>query len=306
MAITYRILVASEEPETLNMLREYLRAQDFEVRAAGAADEALQVLDAWPADLVICEDHVGKIHGLELRGAVRKRNRRTRVLILTPPGETPDFMRPSRDRLVAFLGKPFQSQTFIQHVRGSLGLDESFANRRAHCRYSFNMETHCILINPFDDSEGRPLAALMRDVSRSGLSMIVRQVLPVPSMLKLIIELPKHRVPLQVLAKSISCTMTQIPGVYRLGVKFIGLLPQELEDLMLSMSGDGERSASTDIFLGKSFKTAVKEWVTNHQNDLLAEIHNGGQPLEELAEELSKDSSEPQPPINAWAPDSRK
>jgi CheY-like chemotaxis protein len=306
MAITYRILVASEDAETLNTLREYLQSQDFELRSAASFPETLQILDAWPADLVICEDHIGRIHGLDLLGEVRKRNRRTRFLILTPPGETPDFMRPSGDRTVAFLGRPFQAPAFIQHVRGSLGLDESFANRRAHCRYSFNMETHCILINPFDDSEGRPVAALMRDVSRSGLSMILRQVLPVPSMLKLVIELANQHNPLQILSKSISCTLTQIPGVYRLGIKFIGLLPQELEELMLAHGGARDRNTSTDIFLGKSFKTAVREWVAHHQNDLFAEITNHGRPIEDLAEELAKDSSEPQPPDPILTPISER
>ncbi len=297
--VTHRILVVSEDRETLNKLCEYLKTQDFELRAACSAAEAMTILEPWPADLVVCEEQLGQMHGLDMLSEVRKRNRRTRFLVLTAPGETPDFMRPSRDRLVAFLGKPFQPQSLVQHVRGSLGLDEAFANRRRHCRFSFNMETHCSLINPFDDSEGRPVAALMRDVSRSGLSMIVRQLLPVPSMIKLIIELPRQHTPIQILAKSISCTLTQIPGVFRLGVKFIGLLPQELEDLMLSTGN--ERGSSTDIFLGKSFKTAVREWVSNHIHDL-ADIAHSGQTTEELVEELSKDSSEPQPPLNVLLP----
>jgi len=125
-------------------------------------------------------------------------------------------MHATRSRIVAYLGKPFNPEDMMHFVRGAFKIGEPSENRREYSRYPFNVETHCTLINPFDDQQSRSIAVLMRDISRSGVAMIVRQVVPVPAMIKLGFHLPEQQ-PINMLAKSVSCALTQINGVYRLG-----------------------------------------------------------------------------------------
>lgn len=271
MDISHRILVVCEDAIMLERLGKYLNEeQGFEARCAGSAHEAIAIAQDWSVELVISDSRLPDMRGLELSDAIRKINPRTRFILITPPGETPEYTHAASNRIVAFLGKPFNPEDLMHFVFGSFNVNDGQFNRREYSRRSFSLEAHLALINPFDDSESRPVASLMRDVSRSGLTMIVRQVIPVPSMLRITFHLPSQQTTIPMLAKSMSCTLTQINGVYRLGAKFIGLLPRELEKNFVKLSRDalGIGSHRKDIFMGKSFKEAALEWINKHKDTI--------------------------------------
>ena len=270
MDVCHRILVVCEDITMLDRLGKYLGEQGFDVRCASEAPEAIACAAEWDAELVISDSRLGNMHGIELADAIRKTHPRTRFILITPPGETLEVSRATSSRVIAFLGKPFNPEDLMHFVHGAFTMSDGQFNRREHSRHSMIIEAHLALINPFDDTESRPIASLMRDVSRSGITMIVRQVLPVPAMLKIIFHLSSQQGVYTMLAKSLSCTLTQIPGVYRLGAKFIGLLPRELEKAFVKMSRDKASTDEKDIYMGKSFKEAAQEWLSTHQGDLVS------------------------------------
>jgi CheY-like chemotaxis protein len=292
MEMNHRILVVCEDPGILDRIGKHLCEQSFDVQCASNSAEALTLYLSWQADLVITDSHMAGMNGMELIEAIQKINRQARYILITPPGETPEFMRATRSRVIAFLGKPFNPEDLMHFVRRSFSLGEVHLNRREYNRRPFSVDTQCVLINPFDDTESRPVAALVRDVSRAGLSMIVRQVLPVPSIIRIVFHLPMQQNPVNMLAKSVSCTLTQITGVYRLGAKFIGFLPEDMEHSIIQMRRD-ESQSGEDIYMGKSLKEAVREWLLNHQAEfsseeaLLTHTH-----LADLAMELCRDSDQ--------------
>lgn len=263
MGVSRRILVVCEDAATLERLGCHLGEQGYEVQCAASLREALRYAESWAPELVITEYVIGDLRGLELCEILRRQLPRARFILITPPGETPDYAQATHNRVVAYLGKPFHPEDLMHFVTSAFSVGDSQFNRREHSRHSFAIEAHLTLINPFDNSESRPIASLMRDVSRSGITLIVRQLLPVPSMLRVTFHLSGQQSSFPLLAKSMSCSLTQIPGVYRLGAKFIGLLPGQLKKTFERISAAG--SEQKDIFMGKSFKAAALEWLDNHR-----------------------------------------
>lgn len=293
MEVSHRILVVFEDAITLERLKKHLVEQRFSVLGVCSAAKAITAAEHWAPELVICESNLDGLTGIELSEKIRVLHPRVRFIMITPPGETPEFVRPGGSRIVAFLGKPFNPEDLMHFVHGAFSAGEPQSNRREHNRHSFTIEAHLTLINPFDNSESRPIASLMRDVSRSGVAMIVRQILPVPTMLRISFSLGASQSMIPMLAKSVSCTLTQIPGVYRLGAKFIGLLPCELEKTLVKMSTPNEGTEGKDIFMGKTFKDAALEWLEGHQADF-PHSESGYSPraAAEMAQEFSRNPTE--------------
>jgi len=71
--------------------------------------------------------------------------------------------------------------------------------------------------------------SVMIDVSRTGLAMIVDEPIPVPMLLQLQLSVPNRPSGLFLLGKSIYCVPVEDIGMYRIGIKFVGLLPPELD-----------------------------------------------------------------------------
>lgn len=300
MTARHTILCVNGNERELEAMRWPLTAAGYQTFCEQSAPAALERCREWMPDLMICACELG---GQEVSGlveAMRRQNPKMRFIILTPKGRTLEVMRSLRSQVAVFLASPFSDDDLLAYTRGVLSVEEGKANRREHQRHLLALETHLGLINPFDNSEGRPLPALMRDISRSGVSIIVRQMLPVPAMLKLVMQAGLQTQPVAVLAKSVSCMLTQIPGVYRAGIKFVGLLPESLTEIVMQTSADNsKRRAEDDIYMGKSFGKAVFEWLEAHSKD---DLVGGDVSLEAMAEEVSRVESEHAAPAEAFDP----
>ncbi len=262
MSLEKNLLLACEDLAQRERLGRHLSELGYHVLTAASLEEALAADTQQPSNLIICGWQMAGLSGPELINRLRRPNSRSRFIILTEPGERIDIMQATRNRVVAFLPHPYDLADLTRYVKSATELGDRPSNRREFSRYLFTMETHCILINPFNDSESRPIASIMRDISRSGLAMLVRQVVPVPAMLKVVVQLSGKNQPISMLGKSISCTLTQIPDVYRLGVKFVGLLPKDLETVITEMGRSVQ--PSPDIFVGRTFKDAIRDWLAQH------------------------------------------
>lgn len=271
-----RILIVLEDASKLNQLGAYLSSQGFDVRCASSPAEAMACNHDWFADLVICSyDAAPSPHATirdvekSLLDRLRSQYSNSRYLLIVSIGETPTNLRGMKDTILAFLGSPFTPEDLMYYVRGALTPEfNGNANRREHNRHAFNLESHCVLINPFNNTESRPMPLLLRDLSRSGLSMIVRQMLPVPAMIKIVIQLSDQTHPLVMLAKTLTCTLTQIDRVYRVGARFVGLLPHDLDKVIAYHNESSAPERDTDIYMGKSFKAAVEDWLMQNQREI--------------------------------------
>jgi CheY-like chemotaxis protein len=286
MAPEQKVLVVSEDPDRAQRILTILQKHHYAARCAGCGGEALKLYEAWPAELIISDYQLRGLQEMQLVELIRTMNQRARFILIITLGCNVDFHQITPNRVVAYLNEGFVEEELIQNVDYGFGVADGFYNRRRFSRHQLAMDTHCILINPFTNNESRPIAGLIRDVSRSGASMLVRQMLPVPAMLKLVVEIPQTRKSITMLAKSLSCTLTQIPNVYRLGAKFVGLLPAEMEQAITAWNADHVSPSESDIFMGKSFKKAVEEWLVNHQDSLVDNLLDHDTPLPRLVDEV--------------------
>ncbi len=67
------------------------------------------------------------------------------------------------------------------------------------------------------------------DISRSGLSFLLDEALPVPILLQIQLRMPSRPYGIFVLGKTAHCKALEDIGMYRIGIKFVGILPPELE-----------------------------------------------------------------------------
>jgi hypothetical protein len=70
------------------------------------------------------------------------------------------------------------------------------------------------------------------DISRTGLALLLDEPIPVPILLQLQLRVPTRPYGLFVLGKSVYCTPVEEIGMYRVGIKFVGILPPDLEQVL--------------------------------------------------------------------------
>ena len=75
------------------------------------------------------------------------------------------------------------------------------------------------------------------DIGPTGLAMLVDEPIPIPMLLQLQIRPPGSASSLFLLGKSTYCTPVEDIGMYRVGIKFVGMLPPEMDSLIQEIRG---------------------------------------------------------------------
>src|SRR5580704_15793725 len=78
-----RVLLVDDEVQILNSLGRLLRRRGFEVRMTTSPRDALDLLRAAPADVVIADFKMPEMTGLELLDEVHRLDPRVRRVLLT-------------------------------------------------------------------------------------------------------------------------------------------------------------------------------------------------------------------------------
>lgn len=67
------------------------------------------------------------------------------------------------------------------------------------------------------------------DISKTGLAMLVDEPVPTRMLLQLQMHLPEHPAGLIVLGKTVYCKPEEELGLYRVGIRFVGIVQPDLE-----------------------------------------------------------------------------
>lgn len=118
-----RILAVDDSCTMRQMVRAALEVDGHQVREAQNGEEALQALEAEPADLVITDLYMPQMDGLTLLRAIRERaeHRFTPVLLLTTEHGEEMKQRGRASGATGWLVKPFQPEQLRQVVARVLG-----------------------------------------------------------------------------------------------------------------------------------------------------------------------------------------
>src|SRR5262249_40534440 len=80
------ILVVDDEPQITRVLKTTLSSQGYGVRTASDGDEAIQLMQDWPPDIVITDLRMPNLGGLELTRQIRAKSR-IPIIVLSVKGE---------------------------------------------------------------------------------------------------------------------------------------------------------------------------------------------------------------------------
>ena len=129
------ILVVDDEAGIREVLRAALRADGHRVVCSSSAEQALEVFEAEPVDLVVTDLSMPGMDGLALLQRIRETRPETPSIVITAYGSKETAIEAMRHGAVNYLEKPFDVEEMQLHVRRALGqVRLSAENRRLRSR----------------------------------------------------------------------------------------------------------------------------------------------------------------------------
>jgi DNA-binding response OmpR family regulator len=121
--MTYKILVADDEPNILISLEYLMKREGYEVLLARDGHEALELLRRERPQLVLLDVMMPKKTGFEVCQELRADEtlKDTKVLMLTAKGRDTDVAKGMALGASAYMTKPFSTRELVEKVRELLG-----------------------------------------------------------------------------------------------------------------------------------------------------------------------------------------
>jgi two-component system, OmpR family, alkaline phosphatase synthesis response regulator PhoP len=114
-----RALIVEDDPDIVELIDHYLRAEGFEVEGIGDGRQALERLHAGSHDIVILDLQLPGLDGLSLCAELRrdKRTRALPVIMLTARGDEADRVVGLEVGADDYVVKPFSPKELVARVR---------------------------------------------------------------------------------------------------------------------------------------------------------------------------------------------
>jgi DNA-binding NtrC family response regulator len=110
------VLIVEEEDATRNLCRDVVVDRGFDARTASTTEQAFEILDQHPIDIVITDLRVPETGGIELLKHILELYPQTAVIVLTPHGTIESALEATRMGAADYLTKPFHTP----ELRGKL------------------------------------------------------------------------------------------------------------------------------------------------------------------------------------------
>ena len=169
------LLVVDDEVTTRNLCRDVAVDAGMQVHVAATTEEALEILDQYPVDIVVTDLQVPQIGGLDLLKRIHSNNAETAVIVLTQYGTIATAVEATRLGATDYVTKPFH----VEELRGKL-----------------DRLIHSIEV----DQENRLLREELR--SRPGFGGLIGMSPRMQRVYKLIQKVSQHTYPVLILGES--------------------------------------------------------------------------------------------------------
>ena len=101
------ILIVDDEDTTRQLCRDIASQIGLEVRTAATTDEALEILEQSPVDIVVTDLKVPELGGIELLKQIRTNQPHTSVMVLTQYGTIETAVAATQIGAKDYVTKPF-------------------------------------------------------------------------------------------------------------------------------------------------------------------------------------------------------
>ena len=117
MPSRFHILIVDDEPAQREMISGFLRKQDFEVVAVENAERALELFRQDAFDLILSDQKMANMSGLELMQAVHAINPETPVILITAFGTIEAAVAALKQGATDYLTKPLNLEELLHRIR---------------------------------------------------------------------------------------------------------------------------------------------------------------------------------------------
>ena len=117
----HSVLVVDDDPSMRGILTLWIRGFGFEVRESESAEAALADLQGHPADIAVCDVHMGGENGVWLAAHIREQFPATAIVMATSGREVDIAVSSLQNDVVDYLLKPFDRRRLGEAL--ALGLD---------------------------------------------------------------------------------------------------------------------------------------------------------------------------------------
>ncbi len=121
------VLIVDDENTTRDLCRDVVAESGLRTRTAATTEQALEILEQYPVDIVITDLRVPEMGGIELLKRVREMHSQTPVIVLTQYGTIESAVEATRMGAADYVTKPFhipELRTKLDRVVRSLELDQ--------------------------------------------------------------------------------------------------------------------------------------------------------------------------------------
>src|ERR1700684_2349930 len=173
--ISATVLIVDDEDATRSLCHDVVTNSGLRTRTASTTEQALEILDQMPVDILITDLRVPQIGGLELLKRVRTSPPQTAVLVLTQYGTIESAVEATRLGAADYITKPFH----IPELRSKLDR----------------------MIRLLDvDQENRVLRETLR--TRPGFAVLIGVSVKMQRVYRLIERVSQHAYPVLILGES--------------------------------------------------------------------------------------------------------
>jgi CheY-like chemotaxis protein len=111
------VLVVDDEEAIRRLLTRWLSGWGYEAKEAGNADDAIEIMTAEPADIILCDVMMPVHDGIWLAEQVRGRWPQTAVIMASSAQDMETVMRMRKQGAVDYVTKPFGREMLRQALQ---------------------------------------------------------------------------------------------------------------------------------------------------------------------------------------------
>jgi DNA-binding NtrC family response regulator len=115
-----RILIVDDEKNIRNILTKLLRDEQYTVQAAASAEQAMGLLDSFKPDLILMDQKMPGINGIEATSLIKEKHPEMTVIILTAHASIELAVEAIKQGAYDYLSKPFDNEELLIIIRRAL------------------------------------------------------------------------------------------------------------------------------------------------------------------------------------------
>jgi len=115
------VLFVDDEEAVLRSLKRLVRKEDYDVHLAGSGGEALRIMEEAPVDVIVSDQRMPEMTGIQLLKQVKERWPQTVRILLSGYTEIEDLLSAINEgEVYRFVSKPWDNQAFLNLLKNSV------------------------------------------------------------------------------------------------------------------------------------------------------------------------------------------